>query len=118
MLGAVQRRDLSARVQGDARIFLDATDQVARHAFRQSFRAHQHVHMPAAASQKNGGLAGRISPADDDDFLVFAKLGLEMSGRVIDAGADEVRQVRQRRFAIFRAGGDDDGAGLHDTPIR
>ena len=73
--------------------------------------------MPATAGQENGGLARRIAAADDDDFLVLAQLGFEMGGSVVNAGADEFRQVRDARFAVLRTRRNDDGAGLHHTAV-
>ena len=115
---AIQCRDLRARVQRNARVFLDAPDQVARHAVGEAFGTHQHVHMAAAASEENGGLAGRIAATDDDDFLVLAQFRLEVGRGVIDSRADEFRQVGNARVAIFRARCNDDGTGLHHAAVR
>src|SRR5713226_1806458 len=61
MLATFQRGELRPGVQGDHRTFLDAPDQIARHAVRQSARADEHVHMAAAIGEKYGGLARRIA---------------------------------------------------------
>ena len=61
--------------------------------------------------EENGGLAGGISAADDDDLFLLAELRFHERCAVVDALAFELLQIGNARLVILRAGGDDDGAG-------
>ena len=66
--------------------------------------------MRAGFGEEHGRLSRGVSTADDDDLLARAKLCLHRGGAIVDPGALEVGQTREVRFAILRAGRDDDGA--------
>ena len=66
----------------------------------------------------NGGLAGGIASADDDNVVVAAELGFHEGGAVIDALSFEKGEISDARFVVLRAGGDDDRAcGQFDAVI-
>src|SRR5204862_5786481 len=105
---AVQRFALGARVQGDVGAVLDAADQVARHRRGEAVAAHEDVDVTRGRRQEYGGLAGGVAAADDDDLVAAAHLRLDPRGGVVDAGAFEAGEVRERQLAVLHAGGDDD----------
>ncbi len=66
----------------------------------------------------NGGLAGGIASADDDNVVVAAELGFHEGGAVIDALSFEKGEISDARFVVLRAGSDDDRArGEFDAVI-
>ena len=115
---AFQRNDLRVGVHGDVRAVLDTADQVARHALGQPIGAHQHMNLVAGPGQKDGGLAGRVAAADDDDFLVLTKLRFQVGRGVIDAGAQEARQVFDFQRPVLRAAGDQHNVGTYRAAFR
>ena len=59
-------------------------------------------------SKKQCGLARRVGPADDDDLVAVAELRFLHEGRVVvDAGAFELREIRERRLTVSGSRGDD-----------
>ena len=76
------------------------------------------MHVPAAAREEHRRLAGRVAAADDDHFLALADLRLEVRRRVVDALADEAREVLDRDRPVLRAGRDDDRPRVHDAAVR
>ena len=66
----------------------------------------------------NGGLAGGIASADDDNVFVAAELRFHEGCAVIDALSFEMGEISDARFVVLRAGGDDDRArGQFDAVI-
>src|SRR5580698_2960131 len=68
------------------------------------------MHMLASTREIHRSLARRISPADDDHFLLLAAPRLGGSRCVVDAGADEPGCVFQRQLAVLRARRNDDAS--------
>src|SRR5882762_4916480 len=114
----VESCQLRVTVQLDIRALFDATNQVARHAVRQTARAHQYVHATAGGCEKYRRLTRRVAPADHDDFLSLAKGGFQMRRGVVDAGAHEASYVLDVEYSILRTGGDQNYARTDEIPIR
>ncbi len=102
--------DLGIAENRDVRCGRDSIDEVARHRAREAGPAHEHAHLTRVARQEHGRLARRVSSAHEIHVLVAAQSGLGRRGPVRDAAALELRQVRNLRSAIERAGGDHDRA--------
>ena len=101
----------------DRRVLLDAGDEVARHRVGEPVAAHEYVDARGRLCQEHGCLARRISAADDHDLLAPAELRFHEGRGVVDAGAFELREVRDRGLAVLGAGRDDDRAGLYALAI-
>lgn len=54
----------------------------------------------------NGGLAGGIASADDDNVVGAAELGFHKGGAVIDALTFEKCEICDARFVVLRSGGE------------
>jgi len=63
----------------------------------------------ALLGEVDGGLSGRVAPADHDDVLAAADPGLELRGRVVHAGSFEPLEAVDGKASVAGAGGDDDG---------
>ena len=63
--------------------------------------------------QEHDRLPGRIAAADQRHLFAFAELRFDRRSPIGDAGVVEVGQIGDRRAAVARAGGDDDGVRLH-----
>src|SRR5436309_3324420 len=111
--GPLERVDLRARSQHDVRAVFDSLNEVARHAVREPRASYQHVNFGRALREKNRRLSGRVSASDDGDLLSFAELRLDVGRAVHDPGALEARELRQGRFPVPRATGDDHGSRWH-----
>src|ERR1700728_43500 len=116
LLGAFERYDLRARMQGDVGSFDDTANEIVGHAVGQPFGADQELYLPAPARKIDRCLARRIAAADHDHFLHLAAASLRGSRRVIDTGTEKARRVFQGELAILRSGCDDDHAPPHRGP--
>src|ERR1700733_7125816 len=84
-IGAVEFRELRARVQGDVRRLFDAANEILRHALGQTVGADQHVHAPTGPGEKDRSLARGITAADDRDLFGRTQRSLQVSGSIVDA---------------------------------
>ena len=107
---AVQLGDLAAVADGDA-VALELEHEVVGHRLAQVRAAVQERDERAAAGEPDGGLSGRVAAADHADAGRPAALCLGRPGRVEDADALVVLEVRDRQPAVLGAGRDDDRAG-------
>ena len=107
MAVAVQGDDLGTGEQADCGVVFDAANEITRHRVCQAISADQHVHVFGGLREKHCGLPCRIAAADDDDLLGETQLRFHRRRAVVHAGAFELREVLERRFSVFRAGGDD-----------
>ncbi len=97
-VGAVERGDLAAVAHRYA-VALELAHEVVGHRLAQVRSAVQQRHERAAASEPHGGLAGRVSAADDGDALGAAELRLGRPGGVEDADALVLVEVVDRAAA-------------------
>src|SRR5207249_6027691 len=67
--------------------------------------------------QEHRGLSGGVCAANYDHLVVTAQLGLDRGGRIVDAAALELRQIRELKLAVLGAGGNHDGARVDQRPI-
>src|SRR5207237_7204127 len=88
----------------DARVGLDALDQVARHAAGQVGAPDGDGHAAGLAGQVEGGLAGRVAAADHDDVDVATRSRLEFGRRVVDARSFEPIEVVDGEALVAGAG--------------
>jgi hypothetical protein len=109
---AVELCDLAAVTNGDA-VALELPHEVVGHRLVQGCVAVQKRDERASAREPDGGLAGRVSPADDRDarsaaeHLLRRPRGIEdgqalVVGEALDVEAPVLRAGREQ----YRAGGD------------
>src|ERR1700730_18556674 len=55
----------------------DAVDEILRHAFRETWPAHQHPDFGSEVAQKDGSLPRRVAAPDQNDLLVPAQARLD-----------------------------------------
>src|SRR5580700_4342118 len=91
--------------------------EVARHGAREAWPAHQHAHVTRVACEEHGRLPRRVSSTHQGHVLIAAEPGLDGRGPVRDAAALELREVRNLRTAIARAGGHHDRARPDPPPV-
>ena len=110
---AFERHDLRARPERDVRRFLDAADEVARHALGEARASHEHLNVSPSARQEDGGLARGVPPSDDDDVVAVAEVRLDLGRAVVDPDTLEPGQVRQVGLPVSGARGYDGRARAH-----
>ena len=117
MPNAVERHELGSRVNRNRRMVVDATYEVPRHRLCQGILANEQVDVPGGLREEHRGLAGGIASADDDDLLSDAQLRLHARGRVVHAGAFELRHVWNRRLAVLCPRRDDQRPRIDATAV-
>ena len=65
------------------------------------------MNAPRRLRQEHRGLAGRVSPAYDDDLIAATELRFHEGGAVVDTGTFELLEIRERRLAVSGPRGDD-----------
>ena len=114
-LSPVERAHLGVREELDARVGLDALDQVARHARGEVVAPDRDRDLAALLREVDRGLAGGVPAADDDDVGAGADARLEVGRGVVHARALEPLEVVDRETLVARARRDDharDGISL------
>src|ERR1700733_16308821 len=103
MVLTVESCEFATVVNLDARILLDALDQIARHCLRETVRPHQHLHASAALRQEHRRLTCRVATADHNYSLLGAELCFHERGAVINAPTGGGIQVWERRPVVLRS---------------
>jgi hypothetical protein len=111
-LVAGQAADLGAVLDRDARVLVDAVDEVAGHRGRQVVAPDQDAYLAALARQEQGGLPGGVAAAEHGDPLAGAHAALGLGGGVVDAAA-RLQPVPALDLgpAVLGAGGQHHGPG-------
>ncbi len=91
----------------------DPMHQIARHALIEVISADQDVHFADLASEKDRGLTGRITPADDDDFRPHAHLCLKRCSGVVNAPTLKLLATFNLQQAIVGPRGNQQTSGRH-----
>jgi len=115
---AIGPDDLGTGADRDLRDVLDLLDEVERHGPLQRRPADQDRHRLGPAGQVNGGLPGRVGPADDEHVLSRARCRLGERGAVVDAAAGHLVEPRGVQPAVGDAGGEDDGVRVDRAVVR
>ena len=105
----LQGADLGLRQDLDARVDLDAVDQVPRHVGTQIRASNGEGDVAALLGEVDGGLSRGVAAADHDDVVAAADPGLELRGRVVETGSFEPLEAVDGKAPVPGAGGDDDG---------
>src|SRR6185295_14477697 len=101
---SLESHDLGSRSELDGRGLLDAADQISRHAFGKTAGSDEHVNPSRRLRQEYRGLTGRVGAADDDDLVALADLRFfHERGVVVDTGAFELPEIRERRLTVSGA---------------
>src|SRR6185295_2525173 len=106
-LPAFERDDLRVAKYGDALVFLDAIDQVARHAGAEIGGADDDGDLGRRLREKHRGLPRRVAAAGDDDLCILVVARFELGCRVVDARTLELREAFGVEPTITGAGGND-----------
>lgn len=88
----------------------DLDGQIAGHVPGQRVLPHEQPDAGGVPGQEQGGLAGRVASAHDDDRVPLAHLGFEHGRRVVDARGLEPFQIPHVEPPVADAGRDDQGA--------
>jgi hypothetical protein len=108
MISTLESRDFGVGMQSDSWILFNAPDQVSRHGVGQAVGSYDHVDVPRRLGEEHGSLPRCIAAANDANLFAGAQLRLDESGSVVDAGTFELRDILERKLAVFRTGRDDD----------
>src|SRR4051812_31958447 len=85
----------------DGRSLFDTSNQVSRHACRETVGADEHMNPPTTPGEEQGRLTRRVAATNDDDLVCVAELRFFHEGRaVVNAGAFELREICERWLAI------------------
>src|SRR5579862_7588986 len=82
-------------------------DEILRHADGEGTPAHQHDHAAGIFREEHGGLASRVSAADDEDVFILTGSGFSHCCAIVNAGSLQAFEPRNLKFAIRDASGDD-----------
>ena len=88
----------------DARVLLNALDQVARHVLVERRSAAYDRHLPGLLGHVERRLPGRVGAADDDDVLSAVARRLPRRRAVMDARTDQPLDARRLEAAVVHAG--------------
>jgi len=80
---ALKSHDFRMEVDDNRLALLDAPNQIARHALRQSLGSDEHVNASGCGSEKDGSLSRRVAAADYDQVLALTHLRLDECRAVV-----------------------------------
>jgi hypothetical protein len=108
---ALGAHDFGVGLHADVLLLRDLPDQVLRHRQLEILAAHQHDDLRRVVGEEDGGLAGGVSAADDEDLLADDVDGLIARGAVEHTAALELIHAFGVKSAPVHAGGQHDDAG-------
>src|ERR1700704_3456857 len=113
MLLAVHLEHSGPQTYLDVLCHLDLIDEITRHAFRERFASDQHRHGASIAGKVNGGLSGRVCPADDVDIFAAAEKSFTHRAAVVDARAHQTIDSRHIQTSPLHS-----GSQQHDMAVQ
>ena len=102
---------------GNARVVLQAVDQIARHVGAELSASDHHRNGACLVGQEHGRLPRRVAATDHYDGVAGAQFGLQVGGGVINASVFELGQPVDIEPSVAGAGGRDHRSPGHGGAV-